>query len=88
MPIVEKKNILKEADELTSGDRQEAYGHPRENFQRIADLWGSYKKVGFTSKDVAMMMLLVKVARESVNPKRDNLVDIAGYARTAEMLDE
>lgn len=82
------QNILKEADELTSGDRARAYGPAKENFRKIAMLWGAYKGAHFTEKDVAMMMILVKMARNSFKEKRDNLVDIAGYARTAEMCDE
>lgn len=42
----------------------------------------------FTDRDVSMMMILVKVARDANKPKRDNLVDIAGYARCAERLEE
>ncbi len=85
---MKKKNILEEAMELTSKDRQQAYGDPKDNFHRIAMLWGAYKTVSFTPSDVAMMMLLVKVARHAHKPKRDNLVDIAGYARTGEMIDD
>lgn len=33
------------------------------------------------AEDVAMKMILMKVARHANTPKRDNLVDIAGYAR-------
>ena len=37
-------------------------------------------------RDIAMMMCLMKVARETHAPKRDSLVDIAGYAALAEAL--
>jgi len=82
------ENILKEADRLTSGDRNKDYGHPRDNFMLIAKFWSNWRGVDFNAYDVAMMMILVKVAREKNKPKRDNLVDIAGYARTVEMFDE
>lgn len=80
--------ILDEAASLTSGDRQKAYGHPRVNFGRIARLWSAYLNVEVTTRQVAMLMVLIKVARDQQSPRRDNLVDLAGYARTAEMLDE
>jgi hypothetical protein len=83
-----KKNILQEAYALTSGDRAKAYGPAKDNFNKIAELWGAYKGQEFSREDVAMMMILVKVARNTFKKKRDNLVDIAGYARTAEMCDD
>ncbi len=87
--------VLDEAAHLTSKIRQQAYGHPRRNFDCIAEFWNTYLErrgsgEGFRlePKDVGMMMLLVKIARYAHHPARDNLVDIAGYARTIEMLDE
>jgi hypothetical protein len=42
-----------------------------------------------TAKDVAAMMMLVKVARFANDPThRDNLVDICGYAALIERCDE
>ena len=85
-------NILQQADEITSYDRNKDYGHPKENFGLIAKFWEFYidykKTPGITPRDVAMMNILTKVAREANAPKEDNLVDIAGYARTAEMIGE
>ena len=36
--------------------------------------------------DVPLCMIAVKLARQAHRHKRDNLVDIAGYARTASMI--
>lgn len=82
----ENKNILIEADEITGGSRQEDYGSPEDSFQRIADYWELYLKTHVSPVDVARMMILLKLARQEHSPKRDNLVDIAGYARTEEMI--
>jgi hypothetical protein len=42
-----------------------------------------------TAKDVAAMMMLVKVARFANDPThRDNLVDVCGYAALIERCDE
>lgn len=86
--------VLDEAMAVTSGDRRRDYGHPIHNFQRIADFWNTFlhdklKDGEFVMpEDTAQMMILVKVAREMNTPKRDNLVDICGYARTIEMMSQ
>jgi hypothetical protein len=47
---------------------------------------GTYK---VTAKDVAAMMMLVKVARFANDPShRDNLIDVCGYAALIERCDE
>lgn len=89
-PAVEP--ILAEAQRLTDGARQSAYGHPREDFDRTAKMWTGIlrgKLQGDTEiepEDVPLCMIAVKLARQSHQHKRDNLVDIAGYARTAAMV--
>lgn len=40
-----------------------------------------------SARDVAMKMILLKIAREANTPKRDNKVDIAGYARCLSQID-
>ena len=40
-----------------------------------------------SKKDVAMMMVLLKVAREQKAHKRDNLVDAVGYIRNAAQIE-
>lgn len=44
-PPYVKKTVLDEANSLINGNRQEAYGHPLENFTDIADLWTAYLRV-------------------------------------------
>lgn len=63
--------------------RAEEYGTPEDNFERIARLWSAYMHEPFTAKQVAMMLLLMKVAREEAAGSFDTLVDIAGYAACA-----
>lgn len=82
------EDILMEALRLTSGDRQQQYGPPEKNLGTIAALWAAYKGVPFEARDVAAMMILVKVAREIAGPKRDTAVDIAGYARLMHLCNE
>lgn len=85
-------DICQEAYTLINGDRQEDYGKPEDNFQLIANFWNDFLKrkynVGYNIKprDVTIMMILLKVARETSGYKRDTLVDICGYAGLAEHL--
>lgn len=78
-----KKSVLVEAESLVNGDRQNAYGSPKDNFGRWRDLCRATGRPGLTditSEDLAILMILGKVARETNSSKRDNPVDIAGYA--------
>ena len=88
-----REECLRTACEIVNGARQECYGDAEDNFQTIATLWETYlKATGFdvviNSKDVAMMMILLKVARAAAPGKHlDNYIDIAGYAACAYGID-
>ncbi len=86
--IMKSKNILQTADTLTSTTRQEEYGNPAEVYGTVAGLWSAAFGREFTAKDVVMGLLLMKVGREVHKHKLDNLVDICGYGRLLEMLEE
>lgn len=87
-------SILDQAAKITSKDRQEKYGHPADNFNNIADSWNTYlnarpePQAEVNARDVGMMMILLKVMRDAHMIDIDDLIDIAGYARCIEMLDE
>lgn len=71
--------VLEEAIHIVEG-RKETYGSPLDNLTQTAALWSAYFHQKFQAKDVAMMMLLVKVSRLSNSPDhRDSMVDMAGY---------
>lgn len=86
-------NILQEADKITSGDRRKAYGDANKSLVNLANAWNNYLQTrgivvegrSISADDVAMLMIILKVYRNAAKPQRDNLVDIAGYARVAEM---
>ncbi|MCG3174650.1 MAG: hypothetical protein GMKNLPBB_02910 [Myxococcota bacterium] len=86
------EGILEEAARLTGGSRHNDYGHPRDDFARTALMWNGVlaEKLRpgcqITAMDVPLCMIAVKLARQAHRHKRDNLVDIAGYARTAAMI--
>jgi hypothetical protein len=87
----EKQSILKEANKIIYGDREKTYGHPSKNLKKIAELWNAYldNAVCISPKDVACMMILLKVARLKNDPThRDSIVDIAGYSALIERCDE
>lgn len=82
-------NILEEANGLVHGDRQAAYGHPLDDFSRTAKMWSAILGHEVTAEQVGLCMCAVKLSRQVNKPKRDNLVDLAGYAATVQMvLDE
>jgi hypothetical protein len=81
-----RSEVLREAEQLITGDRNQTYGDPTENFQNIADQWTVQFRhllkdgARFTPAHVAQGQILVKTSRMIAQPKRDNYVDIAGYA--------
>lgn len=79
-------NILKEANRVINGERRQAYGPVKESFERVAKLWSVAVGKEVTPQQVAIMMILFKVARELNAHKPDNLTDIAGYAQLLENL--
>lgn len=85
-----RKELLETATNIVMGARQENYGSPESNFQRIADLWNVYLGAELHPADIAIMMILMKIARLQNNIRHeDSWVDIAGYAANgAELTDE
>src|SRR6266542_1252102 len=80
--------ILEEAAGLVDKDRGEQYGHPADDFKRITD---AAKALGIDPLSGplhhSLYMVLVKLSRLVQTPTHhDSIVDIAGYARTYEMV--
>lgn len=82
------ENILAEAMRITAGDRQASYGPPDQDFARTAAMWSAIKGVEFEAREVALFMILLKVSRETHQRKRDNAVDIAGYAKCLDICNQ
>ena len=83
--VARQRNVLQEANDAVYGEREASYGHPRDDFMRIATLWTAYLNARTTriidSRDVACMIVLLKMARLLETPThRDSWVDLAGYA--------
>ena len=77
-----RRSVLLEADGLVHGDRNATYGHPLDDFKRTAKIWGAILGIEITPEQVGLCMCGVKISRECNKPKRDNMVDLAGYAET------
>ena len=81
---VSRVDILDNARAIVTGEREKQYGKPEDNFAIIAELWGAYTGYKFSPVDVAMMMVLLKVARIKTGVGTvDSFVDLAGYAACA-----
>ena len=89
--------MLEKAFLIVGGERAKDYGDKLQNHQRIADLWNTWlresrKGENMASEgneihpyDVAMMMMLVKVARLMHSPgHQDSHIDLAGYSSILE----
>ncbi len=82
---VDKTDVLLEALELTTGDRQNQYGPPDQDFARTAKMWSALKGIEFTTEEVAAFQCCVKLSRNTHQSKRDNWVDLAGYSRCGDI---
>jgi hypothetical protein len=85
---MDRAEILVKAQECVCGNREADYGSPERSFQAIADLWSAYlynrqdfdESYVINPKDVAVMMVLFKMARIATGRfKADSWVDAAGY---------
>ena len=84
----DNNTILDEAKRITSGDRRAVYGKADQDFSRAAKIWEAIlstclcdSELHITPRHVALCMIGIKLSRETHQHKRDNWVDIAGYAR-------
>jgi hypothetical protein len=86
-----QEDVIETADRLVNQDRQEAYGHPFDDFSRTAKMMTGIgfrftdPKLGIReieAKDIPIFMILVKLSREANTHKEDNIVDTIGYAKT------
>jgi len=83
--------VLREAAEVVY-ERPDTHGRPEDSFRKIAGLWNAYMGFDepyFDAEDVANMMILLKVARNSEGHyHKDNYVDIAGYSECGAKLND
>lgn len=80
-------SLLKQAEAIIHGARQEEYGDKLQNFTQIAMLFQGtlatklLPDARITPEDVALLMIQVKIARLAKSPDHlDSILDVAGYA--------
>jgi hypothetical protein len=88
LTMEKEKTVLQEANDVIYGDRQADYGSATENFSNIAKGWEILLKTKVTPEQVGLCMIWLKMARQMNVNKRDNIVDIAGYAGCMEKLNK
>ena len=77
--------VLLQAHELVTGDRQHAYSHPYDDYSRTVSIFNALKGDDvMTAEDGVLFMLCVKLSRLSHELDNgldvpDNTVDAAGY---------
>jgi len=86
-PLDCPQSLLEAAKKIIE-ERGKDYGDINQSFNRIAKFWSAYKGVEITPKDVAAMMMLLKISRWVTSDKPDTLLDIVGYAECAEKLNK
>ena len=78
------KEFLSKANVLVEGDRQKDYGDKLHNHSNISKLWSAYLDIDIQPHDVAIMMVLLKVARTKLGQvSEDTYVDMSAYSAIA-----
>ncbi len=81
------KSILREAERLVHGPRQEAYGHPTDDFTRTGRMWGAILGTDDVPPElVGLCMVALKLSREVNQHNDENLIDGAGYLETVRLV--
>jgi hypothetical protein len=76
-------NNAQKAQELVFGDRNVSYGNPKDDYTKTAKMWSGLLhtklKEEITAEEAILMMVALKLSRESFRHKEDNIVDAHGY---------
>lgn len=92
-PPVADETPAQEAYRLVHGARQQSYGHPADDFTKQGVMWGAiigehHGHDPIPPEKIGLCMIATKIARELNRHKRDNLVDMSGYAETLHLIHE
>jgi hypothetical protein len=77
----DRRRVLREADKLVNGDRNNQYGPPHQDFARAAEIASAILGAEIDAHHIAMIQIAVKLSRLTWDPSKfDSWVDLAGYA--------
>ena len=80
---------LEQASSLINGPRQEAYGSPHENFERLEVRISQIVKAPVTKLQAAQILVELKLSRLAHSPHEDSVIDAIAYlALMMELNDE
>jgi hypothetical protein len=88
----EGAEILLQAHQLITRDRQDAYSHPLDDYSRTVSIYNALKgETVMTAEDGVLFMVCVKLSRLMNEMNRgldvpDNIVDAAGYIGCLQMV--
>ena len=80
-----KKTVLEEAADISS-KRELAYGSPAPHFKSVAVVWSEIIGCEISPDKVPLCMAALKIIRQAHLPKRDNMVDAAGYLHLTQIV--
>jgi hypothetical protein len=80
---------IDKAKDIVSTDRELTHGNKKINHNNIAKMWSAYLDRDISGRDVALMMVLLKVARTKAGSHNtDDYIDMVGYSSIAGELSE
>lgn len=87
-PPNEPLTVLRRAEDLITGPRRADYGPALDGFGQVGRVWGALLNLPgpVPPETVGLMMVGLKLCRETEKHKEDNLVDAAGYVGTVDQV--
>lgn len=84
----ENESILQEAERITTNSRKEQYGNVEQSFSTYKNILKSTFNIELTEIEIVKVLMAIKLGREQYQHKRDNLVDLCGYAKLLQQLED
>lgn len=83
--------ILQQAHEIVNQDRQNTYGHPKDDYTKVTNIFETLTGHKLTLNDALLFMVSVKLARLRTNLQQgqlhhDTLLDTIGYLTCINMI--
>jgi hypothetical protein len=77
-PVDKPRTNLDEAKSLVYGDRNDAYGHPADDYERTARIWSAILGVEITAKQAVLCMAGVKIIHVPYKGAAPQIADVVG----------